>query len=312
MEQGDSAQRFRDLRDSGQVRPDRRRKADGDLTRLRRGVYTERQTWQEASADRRYSIRIEAASLALEGQPIFSHESALRLLGLPSLGPWPGEIHLICERRSGGRSQLDVRRHCVGLECAPTTSVNGFVCTTPARTVVDIALTRSFAAAVAVADAALARNPSAKEEILEIIAGLGPRYRGLSKVWRVLEFADGDSESPGESLSRVEMTRLRFERPQLQVPIHDERGLIGRLDFFGPGPGLGIGGEFDGRGKYLEERYTKGRTASEIVIAEKDRENRLRRQLGGFARWDSNDLRDLARFAAILANAGVPRTSRGT
>jgi len=296
--------------DAGEVRPDRRRRSDGDLTRLRRGVYTERETWREASADRRYSIRIEAASLALGGKPIFSHESALRLLGLPSLAPWPDEIHLICERRSGGRSQLDVRRHCVGLECAPTTSAGGFVCTTPARTAVDIALTRSFAAAVVVADAVLARDPSAREEILDIIAALGPRYRGLGRVSRVLQFADGDSESPGESLSRVEMNRLGFERPQLQVPIRDERGLIGRLDFFWPTPG--VGGEFDGRGKYLEERYTNGRSAAEIVIAEKDRENRLRRQLDGFARWDSNDLRDPTRFAAILSNAGVPRASRGT
>jgi hypothetical protein len=62
----------------------------------------------------------------------------------------------------------------------------------------------------------------------------------------------------------------------------------------------------------VDERYTAGRTASEIVIAEKDRENRLRRRLNGFARWNMAELRNSANFARILGDAGVPRITRGS
>jgi hypothetical protein len=310
IEDAAAARTSQELTETGALRPDRRRGSSGDLTRVRRGVYTERQTWRDASADARYSIRIAAAALALEGRPIFSHESALRLLDLPSLAPWPEEIHLIAERRTGGRSQLDIRRHCLGLECVPTTVVDRLTCTTPARSAIDIALTRSFDAAVVVADAVLARDSGAGDEMLDIMAGLGSRYRGISKAWRAFQFADGRAESPGETLSRVEMARLGFVPPQLQVPVRDGQGLIGRLDFCWPD--LGIGGEFDGRGKYLEDRYTRGRTAAEIVMEQKERENRMRRRLTGFARWDTQDLRNPARFAQILRDAGVPFASRGT
>ena len=71
----------------GDERPDRRALDGGDLQRLRRGVYADAGDWRNASLDDRYRLRIAAAAVRLEEPPVFSHESAARLLGLPSLRP---------------------------------------------------------------------------------------------------------------------------------------------------------------------------------------------------------------------------------
>ncbi|THG29701.1 hypothetical protein [Naasia lichenicola] len=306
MEEDLAAWTASELRSIADARPERRLGAD--LVRARRGVYLSHGAWQSATSDARYSARIAASALTLSS-PIYSHESALRLLGLPSLRPWPTEIHLISERRSGGRSQDDVRRHCLGLELAPVVEVGELTCTSPARTALDIALSRSFLEGVVVADAAFARDPGTRPEFVAIIGAMKAGTRGLAKAMRVLDFADERCESPGESISRVEIVRLGFQAPELQTEIRDRGSLIGRLDFHWPS--VGVGGEFDGRTKYLDARMTQGRTASEIVVAGKDRENRLRRHLTGFARWNMAELRDTPLFTRILVEAGVPRLARG-
>lgn len=290
---------------SGQ-RADRRAGKRGDLDRLRRGLYAERTRWTSADEDDRYLTRILAARQRLEGEVVFSHESALRLLGLPAPARWPEEVHLLCERRSGGRTQLDIRRHCLGWEAAPTVEAYGVRVTSPARTAVDMALSRPLPAAVVAADAVLRCFPDARAEYVEILQLLGPKYRGLARAGRVLDFADPGSESPGESISRVHIAQLGFARPELQKRVRDADGFAGRLDFFWPA--VGVGGEFDGRGKYLDPELTGGLSAGEVVLREKRREDRLRRSLRALARWTADDLRDgAARLGAILTAAGVPR-----
>lgn len=51
-------------------------------------------------------------------------------------------------------------------------------------------------------------------------------------------------------------------------------------------PECGAFGEFDGRGKYLKEEFTRGRSIQEIVMLEKERENRIRKHRPFGARWD--------------------------
>lgn len=279
------------------VRPER----DSAATRARRNVYLPTEAVpQEAGA--RYALLVRAAHRTLTGDHVFSHESALVLLGLPSLRPWPEVVHLICERRSGGRSQLDVVRHCVGLEHVQPVVVDGMAVTSPGRTAFDIALTRPFADAVVVADAAFRLYPGARAEFAALVDAYG-RRRGYQKALDVLLFADERSGSVGESLSRVEMYRLGFAKPELQVRIVTD-GLEEFADF-----GwllVRALGEFDGEVKYREQRYRKGGSVEDVVIREKNRENRFRRQYPNLARWDWSDLRE-QRLERILLQANVPK-----
>lgn len=284
------------------TRPER----DLELARPRRNVYVEASQVPEDGAGR-YLLTVRSAHRTLTGDHVFSHESAAALHGLPWLRRWPDEVHLICERRTGGRTQRDVVRHCVGLEHVDPVVVDGMLVTSPARTAFDIALTRPFDQAVVVADAAFRLHPGAREEFAELLATYG-RRRGFQRAAEVLRFADERSGSAGESFSRTEMYRLGFVIPELQVRIVTD----GREEFadFGWIESQTLG-EFDGEVKYRDERLRRGRSVEQVVIDEKNRENRLRAQSQYFARWDHSDLVQ-GRLEAILLRARVPRRTTST
>jgi hypothetical protein len=245
---------------------------------------------------------VHAAALTLTGTTVFSLESAAVLLGLPIMGPWPPQIQLIDERRSGGRSQRDVVRRCLGLDDVPTVVVDGLAATGPARTAFDFALSRTFLQAVVVTDAVLRLYPDAADELADLVERYGTR-RGHQRLRRVVAFADGRSGSVGESWSRVEMDRLGFEPPELQVPVTTD----GRTEWgdFGWRKRRALG-EFDGEVKYRTDRYRLGGTVEDVVIREKNRENRMRTEYPSIARWDWDDLGE-RRLERILLRAGIPK-----
>ncbi|PWF89628.1 hypothetical protein DEJ37_00810 [Kocuria rosea] len=96
------------------------------------------------------------------------------------------------------------------------------------RTVLDCASTLPLREAVVTADHALRRGTERAEllALLERRAGAP----GCRRARRVLDLADGRSESPGETLTRLVLLRARLPRPELQVRIRTPRGLY-RGDF---------------------------------------------------------------------------------
>ena len=102
------------------------------------------------------------------------------------------------------------------------------------------------------------------------------------------------------------MIQNGFPVPTLQKPFHDDRGLIGYPDF--GWEEIKLLGEFDGYEKYSSQQYLKGKTPSEVVVAEKNRENRLRALGYNVVRWVWDDLREEKRLIALLRNAGLSST----
>lgn len=122
----------------------------------------------------------------------------------------------------------------------------------------------------------------------------------------VLALADARVESAGESLSRVVIHQLGFELPEPQVEIRDAAGrLIARVD--GLWKSNKLVGEFDGLQKY-SGTYVGSAPPSEVVVAEKQREDALRRVGHDVARWIWADLRTPARLERILSLHRAPRT----
>ena len=101
------------------------------------------------------------------------------------------------------------------------------------------------------------------------------------------------------------MCAAGFEAPALQHDIRDDRGLVGYSDYYWHS--VRVVGEFDGVDKYLKPEYLKGRSASQAVIDEKYREDRIRATGRTVVRWVWADLMTLARLERKLATAGVPR-----
>ncbi len=135
---------------------------------------------------------------------------------------------------------------------------------------------------------------------MEAADDVPPRVRGRPAARVVTELADARSMSAGESLSRAVMFRRGVPRPDLQVEVVDEDGLVGFTDFGWPG----VYGEFDGRVKYGVPEDADPELASAVLWREKVREDRLRRQRR-VARWVWADARDEHRMLGILAEQGV-------
>jgi hypothetical protein len=97
---------------------------------------------------------------------------------------------------------------------------------------------------------------------------------------------------------------LGLPAPELQVDFYDERGFIGTVDFYWPE--LELIGEFDGEVKYgAQRRYQRSLSPTQVLIAEKEREDRLRRVSKNFARWGWKVALDRPRLANLLRPFGL-------
>lgn len=131
-------------------------------------------------------------------------------------------------------------------------------------------------------------------------------YRGRRRFEAVLARATDLSDSVLETDSRLLFEHFGYAEPELQHRIAlPEIGRSARLDFWWPG--VGAAGEADGRGKY---RRGSLHESVETVIAEKDRENAIRRRVRAFDRWDWADRRAVTPVLQRLDGMGVPRSRR--
>lgn len=293
--------------------------AKGTLQRVGRGLYYPANVWNELSPAQQYGARVRAVALTRRDGHVLSHQSAAVLWGLPSFGPWPQEVHFLTERANGGRSDPGVRKHALGIDLKDVVVRSDVLVTTPARTAVDLAATLDFASAVAAVDRVLYIDPfgfvpplSTPEELLQTWQRMLP-FRGSARARSVLAFARTRSGSLLESVSRVYMALGGFPEPELQHPFVIDDGRTALTDFFWPD--YSAIGEADGHVKYVDPGMLDGRTPAEVVIAEKKREDALRRQVRGFTRWDyaigTNPLRLRARLLELGLPAGRPPSGLG-
>lgn len=236
------------------------------LLRIHYGTYFRRSTWEQLpkNAQERTEItmhyfgtlnRSTAAS-------VYSHSSAAKL---HRLHLWQADdlIH-ITQTTKPSSSGCDgrTRLHKSALPPGDITRIGELHVTTLERTVMDCCLTMSYKQALIVTDNALYRGASLK--LLHEMASRLPRHRGVRNLRKVLDHADGRSESPGETLTRDLLRELNIELPQLQQWIVTRQGSY-RADFAWPEKRVVL--EFDGRTKYFNYRPT-----DEAVFLERKRE----------------------------------------
>jgi len=298
----------------GSDRELRRLHTRGSLVRIRTGVYAETETWGALDADARYREFVRASALVSAPGAQFSHDSAAALWRLPSIDPWPHGAHELVPRSAGGNSRRGIRRHALGLDPTPTV-IDAVTVTSLVRTLLDICSTASFVRAVTMVDDALRPTREGDDrhgwgtplptvdELLDELAGLLP-YPGSTRAQRAIQFANGGSGSPGETFSRVQFHALGYPAPQLQVPFYDADGFIGDADFYFRD--LDLISEFDGASKYgAARRYQRHLSLDEIVMAEKVREDRMRRVVKSFARLRWPTVRNRRMLAEYLAPFGL-------
>ena len=282
----------------------------GEFIALFRGIHVRADHWRTLDRHEKYRVRVQAA-VHDDPTAVVSHESAAALWRLPAVGAWPERVHVLVPRATGGRSSMSTVRHAVGIPDDVVT-INGVRATTLARTVVDLCRTGPFPHSVAVADAALRRtaHPVAgvprttlmTADLREELVGV-PTRLGSARASRVIEFASPLADRPGESLSRVSMHLAGVEAPELQVEVKGSSGRRYVVDFWWPR--FATIGEFDGKDKYSDPQFLRGRTPERALLDEKAREDDLRATGRGMSRWGWAIAVSPQRLRTHLAAAGV-------
>jgi hypothetical protein len=282
-----------------------------EYVKVARGVYLRSALWETLDRHARYRTRVMAAGAVLGDDVTFSRESAAAMWRLPWAGPWPHRVHAVTDAATGGRSNHLVARHATGLD-PEGVLIDDVRVTSLLRTVLDVAAAVPFGQAVTAADAALRRTRHPKDGVpgttlsraclLNELDSI-PLRRGRAKARAVVEFADGNADRPGESISRVNMWRTGLPMPLLQVALAGASGREWTVDFWWPE--FNLIGEFDGRWKYTDPEFLNGRTGEQALLDEKHREDDLRAADHRVSRWGWEVAMSPARLRRHLVDAGL-------
>lgn len=255
---------------------------------------------------REANLRRALGAAAACERAALSHASAAIAADLPVLGRAVDQPCVTVESGTALRRLAKVHLHRATL--GDVGMVGGVPVTPIARTVVDLAREHGFAEGVVTADAALREGlttPAALTSVLE----LQRQWPGIKTARRVVGFADGRSESPLESVSRIRIDAHRLSAPQLQALICDEHGrIVTRSDFYWDE--FGVVGEADGAMKWEDDPGARD---------ERDATTYQLEALGlVVVRWGWSDLRSFAEVARRLrlgfergARTGTPQRRWG-
>jgi hypothetical protein len=283
----------------------------GEFLALRRGAYVRSSEWNSLDRDAQQRLRIKAAVAYAGRDFVVSHQSAVAMWRLPWIGPRTTATHVLSDFSTGGRSSRVLVRHNVGLP-ERIERIEGLRVTSIARTVADVLCESTFEQSVVVADAALHRSglivagsPDFSVSLHEIRSELANAVlrHGTARASRAIEFADGASESPGESLSRVNIALAHLSPPELQAGLVGASGRRWFVDFWWPK--FNVIGEFDGDAKYSDPRFLGGRTPERALLDEKDREDDLRAAGHAMSRWGWKVATSMPALRDQLVRAGV-------
>jgi hypothetical protein len=217
-------------RSAGQVRTLVRH---GAIVPIGRGLYVPRTVSRQfATVPNSDQVLRAAAALADNGpESVISHTSAALVHGIDLIGDLPADV-TITSRNGGRRGRRNgIHTYARAMPDQDVQFKYGLRVTTPARTVLDLARTSSFAAGVVAADSALHQGLTTVAELLHV-AGPYRQRRGGHGANNVVMFANGLAESPLESLARVAFDEGGLPPPELQVRITGaDDDFIGRVDF---------------------------------------------------------------------------------
>lgn len=254
----------------------RRQVKGGLICRIRQGAYCRAETWATLDDRGKHVVRLEAVMLQYDDHIATSHDSAVVRLGGPDHGLDLSMVH-VSHFAGGGRRSAGVVHHEGRLGLLDVTRVEGDWCTSPARTVLDVAIEHGVEVGVVVADDFIRRGLTSMAE-LQMLYEQVKAWPGALVLHIVLGLATGKAESVGESLGWLLFRNQRLPCPVQQFEVEHPSGhLAGRSDW--AWPEHRTLGEFDGLGKYLRSRRA-GESIEDCVMREKRREDLLRELTG--------------------------------
>ena len=262
---------------------------DGVLVRLRRGFYVRAETYAAATgASAKHLLYARAAVAAQRGKVALAGASAAALHGFDIYDTSLDVVHLMRLDSGSTRREAGIVHHGSRQDIEEELGwYDGLLASVPARAVWEVACRSSLEGGVVTADSALHQIPEL-EEVLQTLQERFALFPGSVKGRTVIRLSDGRSDSPGESVTRVQFYRYGIPVPDLQYDVVDERGaLIGTSDFYWDD--FRHLGEFDGKIKY-QKLLRRGESPSDCVFREKRREDAMRADRRGMSRFAWSDV----------------------
>lgn len=287
--------------------------ASGALRRVRRNRYIDASHWDQLWGEGRHLVEVAAANENCT-DAVFFGPSAAVLHGLPLYRYAPRQVHALIRTRRHGRDRAGIAWHNTTVCEEDIVEVDGILCTSLDRTVLDLCRNLSAEAALSAADAAL-RHVSVSGQRLDADAAADwhermarraafVHGRGIRAARELIDFADGRAQLPGESVSRLYLWRLGYRDVTLQTPVTGPLGEQYWLDF--GFPRSRTFGEFDGESKYLDINLRGALSPEDVMLAEKRREDAIRGVTGWrVVRWMSEHIRSVDVFADRLHSFGL-------
>ncbi|MFJ6078656.1 hypothetical protein ACIQC0_10190 [Pseudarthrobacter sp. NPDC092419] len=87
-----------------------KRVRNGELVRVRHGVYVDGQAWRDLKPWEQYRVRVQAAAETFESPTVFARRSSASVWGIPFIG-YHHPVEALTQKNDGGRSRAGVRRH---------------------------------------------------------------------------------------------------------------------------------------------------------------------------------------------------------
>jgi len=272
---------------SREARALRRGAERGLLHRVRRGVYVDLADWTALEARGRHVVTVRASVAGASPGIAVSHESAVALHGLPTVGRRLDDIvRTIDEHRSTVKRTPTFLVRPGLLPDDDVVEVAGVRVTSLLRTAADMARTASFAEGVLCVDAVLRRivlggehrdGPDVDETLTQVRAALvsrvgPPGHKGGRAARRIIAFASPWAENGGESLLRIALHELGVAQPVLQKVFRLHGRVVARADVQLPD---GAVLEFDGMEKLVDGRMLAGRSTAQALREQKARDRAL-------------------------------------
>ncbi|WP_157502388.1 hypothetical protein [Leucobacter celer] len=290
----------------------------GAIVRVLRGCYMRAETWHAMRIDEQLLARtLAVARLRKQARPLFSHLSAAAIWGIPIYWTSRGQmerVHVTTSPARRGTSSAPVLQHLADVPDEDICEVEGLRVTSLARTVIDLARWAPAETAIGCADAGLRRlfgvtrdqDLGAVDEWREReLAMLGTMRggRGVARARWLLRIADPRADSVAESVSRLHLVRLRVPH-EIQVHVVGPDGENFWLDFFFVGQRTF--GEMDGRVKFADPEFRRGRTLEQVLLDEREREVKVKGVTrNDVVRWGWAQTSTTRRFGRMLRGFGL-------
>jgi hypothetical protein len=249
----------------------------GAWARPRRGAYVDARAWAATDEVGRHEITARAVVAQAKCELVLSHVTGAAVWDLSFWDLDPAAVHGTRSDGRCGRSEAGVVQHRGVLLDGDVVTRHGVAVVSATRLALELPTVTDLEHAVCFASELWHRGETTIELLHERYQGMTSWPRSLNTSL-MLKLAEPRCESVGERRFLYLCWRQHLPAPETQCAIPGEHGnVVARLDF--AWPEYGVYGEFDGKIKY-SALLREGQSASDVVVAEKHREDLVRELTG--------------------------------